>query len=126
MTRQEFMDFFRSHDGWADLTVDDKQEVFLDILQGDSDLTPDLLNGLIDNYGAANRLHIVEKKYVTLFILTMEDAELMLREIGHEPTPSQLDEMEHGIRKSIEWGLGDCWHDVMKTACEIAWEELRA
>lgn len=65
-----------------------------------------------------------ESPYATLYTLTMEDAEAVLRELGHDPSSEQLDEMEHDIRKGVEFGLGDAWHDVMRTACEIAWGEL--
>ncbi len=119
------MDFFRSENGWADLMPDDRLEVFMDILQGDSDLTANLLGDLLSRYGADDRLEVRDKEHAPLHLLTMEDAEAVLRELGHDPTPNQLDEMEHDIRKGVEWGLGECWHEVMKTACENAWQELQ-
>ena len=44
------MDFFRSEDGYAQLSTDDCHEVFRDILKGSSDLTPELLYELCDRY----------------------------------------------------------------------------
>ena len=60
-----------------------------------------------------------------LYILTMEDAEATLHELGHNPTEQQLEEMQHQIQKGVEFGLGECWHDVMRAACEDAWEYLQ-
>jgi len=51
ITRNEFMEFFRSDDGYAQLSVDDALEIFLDVLKGSSDLTEDLLLSLLDAYG---------------------------------------------------------------------------
>lgn len=119
------MDFFRSEDGWADLTAADRREVFMDILYGDDDLTADILNDLIRNYGANERLEVKDKEHPTLYILTMQDAEAVLEELGHRPTKEQIDAMERSIRKGVEAGLGDCWHDVMEVACDGAWEELQ-
>jgi hypothetical protein len=125
MTREGFMDFFRSEDGWADLTADDRREVFMTVLKSDGDVTGDILGDLIRNYGASHRLEVKDKEYPTLYVLTMEDAEAVLEELGHRPTKDQLDAMERSIRKGVEAGLGDCWHDVMTVACEGAWDELQ-
>jgi hypothetical protein len=124
MTRQDFMNYFRSENGWADLTADDRYEVFMDILHGDGDLTADILDDLIRNYGARHRLEVKDREHAPLYILTMEDAEAVLEELGHRPTKDQLDEMEYRIRKGVEWGLGECWRDVMQVACEEAWREM--
>lgn len=124
ITREEFMDFFRANEGWTQLSSDDRAEIFLDVLYGSSDVTADMLNRLIDRYGIQD-LEVKCSVHPILYVLTMEDALHILRELGHKPTPTQLDQMESRIRKGVEWGLGDCWHDVMRTACEIAWDELR-
>lgn len=187
------MEFFRSENGWADLTADDRHEVFMDILHGDGDLTADVLRDLIKYYGGSERLAVLVEKhadaqielidalagdiidelsdwlditsvdsdkhdavytqlhnwlrgrfdedegaeallsglaesssggYATLYVLTMEDAEMVLNDLGFRPTKGQLDEMEHRIRKGVEWGLGECWRDVMDAACEEAWREI--
>ena len=44
------MNFFRSDDGYSQLTADDCLELFLDILKGSSDITPELLCTLCDSY----------------------------------------------------------------------------
>jgi len=54
ITRNEFMEFFRSDEGYAQLSVDDALEIFLDILKGSSDLTEDLLLSLLDAYGVTD------------------------------------------------------------------------
>ena len=54
ITRNEFMEFFRSDEGYAELSVDDALEIFLDILKGSSDLTEDILLSLLDAYGVTD------------------------------------------------------------------------
>jgi hypothetical protein len=51
ITRNEFMEFFRSDEGYAELSADDAMEIFLDVLKGSSDLTEDVLLSLLDAYG---------------------------------------------------------------------------
>jgi hypothetical protein len=50
MTRQDFMDYFRSDDYNQQLSVDDCIEIFLNCLKGQSDITSMLLEQLCDNY----------------------------------------------------------------------------
>ncbi len=54
MARNEFMEFFRSDEGYAELPVDDTHEIFLDVLKGSSDLTEDVLLSLLDAYGVTD------------------------------------------------------------------------
>ena len=54
ITRNEFMEFFRSDEGYAELSVDDAHEIFLDVLKGSSDLTEDVLLSLLDAYGVTD------------------------------------------------------------------------
>jgi hypothetical protein len=54
------MDFFRDDSKLAALTPDDRVEIFIDILLGSSDITKELLDRLLWNYGVDN-LEIVEK-----------------------------------------------------------------
>lgn len=49
--REQFLDFFRSEHFARELTVEDRREVFLDVLEGASDLTPELIGELLDAYG---------------------------------------------------------------------------
>lgn len=52
MTRQEFMNAFRGND-WMNehLTIDDRHEIFIDVLMGSSDLTKKLFEEVCNNYG---------------------------------------------------------------------------
>ncbi len=50
ITRQQFMDFFRDDEKLNELTPDDRVEIFSTILTGGSDLTVDLLNGILGDY----------------------------------------------------------------------------
>lgn len=50
MTRDEFMEFFRDTEKLNTLSVEDRLEIFESILPGSSDITPELLNRLLDNY----------------------------------------------------------------------------
>ena len=60
--REDFMKAFRD-DEWLNtkLTPDDRLEIFASILIGSSDITKDLLDELLDNYGIDN-IDIVEKE----------------------------------------------------------------
>jgi hypothetical protein len=50
ITRQDFMDFFRDDDRLNILTNDDRLEIFSKILAGSSDITKELLDGLLSDY----------------------------------------------------------------------------
>ena len=48
------MAFFRNDEKLNTLSSEDRMEVFLQILQGSSDITKDLLNELISDYNVYN------------------------------------------------------------------------
>ena len=54
MTREDFMNFFRDDEKLSLLSADDRIEIFLQILPGNSDITEDLLNELISDYQVTN------------------------------------------------------------------------
>ena len=51
MTRDDFMAFFREDEKLNTLSADDRLEVFRTVLLGGSDLTEDLLNEILGDYG---------------------------------------------------------------------------
>ena len=57
--RNDFLYFFDSED-YDDLSPDEKVHIFLNCLQGSSDITKELLEELFSNYGVDN-LTIVER-----------------------------------------------------------------
>ncbi len=57
--REDFMSFFRNDDKLSELSTDDRIEVFKTILVGSTDITKDLLDGLLGDYGVGN-LEVVE------------------------------------------------------------------
>jgi hypothetical protein len=59
ITRHDFMSFFRNDDKLSELSTDDRIEVFKTILVGSTDITKDLLDGLLSDYGLGN-LEVVE------------------------------------------------------------------
>ena len=59
ITKKQFMDFFRSEEGYDQLTVDDCIELFSYALKGSSDFTKELLDSVLADYGVDN-LEIVE------------------------------------------------------------------
>lgn len=61
LSRDDFMNFFRDDEKLNSLSPDDRIEVFLQILQGGSDITKELLNELIYDYDVGN-LKIIEVK----------------------------------------------------------------
>ena len=61
MTRNDFMTFFRNDENLSSLSTDDRIEIFLQVLPGNSDLTKDLLNELLTDY-QVNNLHISQDK----------------------------------------------------------------
>jgi citrate lyase gamma subunit len=48
------MEFFRSEDGYVQLSPDDALEIFLDVLKGSGDLTEDVILQLLDAYGVTD------------------------------------------------------------------------
>lgn len=54
----------------------------------------------------------------TIFVLTREDVIAVAQEMGI-PEEVITDDVLHQVRKGVEFGL-ECWHDVVKTAIDIA------
>ena len=59
ISRQDFIDFFRDDDRLNLLTNDDRLEIFTQILAGSSDITKELLDGLLSDY-SVGRLKLVQ------------------------------------------------------------------
>jgi hypothetical protein len=59
ITKQQFMEFFRSEEGYIQLSADDCIELFSYALKGSSDITKELLDSVLEEYGVEN-LKIVE------------------------------------------------------------------
>lgn len=57
--RYEFMQFFRDTEKLNELTPDDRVEIFQTILLGSSDITKDLINGILVDYCVDN-LEVIE------------------------------------------------------------------
>jgi hypothetical protein len=61
------------------------------------------------------REYIRDKKI--LYVLTEDDAQGVAQaKFGRELTEHEL----LRVKKGVEWGLGDCWTDVMEAAVEGA------
>lgn len=58
ITREQFMEFFRSEDFHSKVTPDDCVEIFSTVLKGSSDISPELFNGVARDYGANNLITI--------------------------------------------------------------------
>ncbi len=56
---QMFMDFFRDDEMLNQLTADDRIEIFMEVLLGSSDITKELLEQLLSDYGVGG-LQVVE------------------------------------------------------------------
>ena len=56
ITREQFMDFFRSDQFHELLTPDDTTEIFVNVLHGSSDITIELLQEVVNNYSAGLQL----------------------------------------------------------------------
>lgn len=54
INKEDFMNFFRNDEKLNTLSNDDRIEIFLQILQGSSDITKDLLTELICDYQVHN------------------------------------------------------------------------
>lgn len=59
ITREQFMEFFRDTESLNTLTPDDRVEVFQTILLGSSDITYELIQGLLIDY-QVEHLAIIE------------------------------------------------------------------
>lgn len=65
MNRGEFMEYFRSEKFDVELSPDDKEEVFLRSLQGSDDITVELLNKLLSDYGVDDiKITKIKKKCI--------------------------------------------------------------
>jgi hypothetical protein len=62
MTRENFMSFFRNDEQLNTLSNDDKIEIFTQIISGGSDLTKELLEGILADYSVSH-LKIIDKNY---------------------------------------------------------------
>ncbi len=60
MIREDFIAFFRDDEKLETLTTDDRIEVFLGILSSGSDITKNLVDRLLSDYGV-DTLEVVEK-----------------------------------------------------------------
>ena len=58
-TRHDFMSFFRDDNKLSELSTDDRIEVFRTILTGSNDITKELLDDLLSDYGVGH-LQVVE------------------------------------------------------------------
>ncbi len=54
ITREQFLEFFRSDSFHEEMTVDDCREVWLTVLKGSSDITVETLNELLSEYNVCN------------------------------------------------------------------------
>jgi hypothetical protein len=54
ISREDFMRFFRNDDCLATLSADDRIELFLQALTGESDITVTLLSKLLSDYEVSN------------------------------------------------------------------------
>lgn len=61
ITRVDFMTFFRDDEKLSELTVDDRVEIFSNILHGSSDFTKELLNSILVDY-SVKTLVVLEVK----------------------------------------------------------------
>jgi hypothetical protein len=68
ITREQFMEFFRSEDLHNKITVDDAHEIFTGILHGDSDLTEEVFQGVINNYCKGVTIKFVDCNTVDLSV----------------------------------------------------------
>lgn len=63
--RQQFMDFYRNDETLNTLSNDDRVEIFVGILSGNSDITKELLDELISDYCVTN-LEVVETELIEI------------------------------------------------------------
>ena len=55
----------------------------------------------------------------TIFVLTKEDVIDIASEMGI-PEEAITDDVLAQVKKGVEWGLDECWHDVMREAINLA------
>jgi hypothetical protein len=60
MNKDSFMKFYRSEEGYDQLSEHDRLEIFLTIMQGSSDITAEVLRNLLEEYDIDN-INITEK-----------------------------------------------------------------
>jgi len=58
---------------------------------------------------------LTERGEKILWCIIEEDAQTMAKRlIGRELTEDEL----YGVRKGLEWGLGECYADILETAIQ--------
>lgn len=67
ITREEFMEFFRSKDFHSKVTPDDCVEIFRTVLTGSSDITTTLINEVIKDYNVEDVVAIDKNFLETYF-----------------------------------------------------------
>lgn len=90
MDRQDFMSFFRDTEKLNTLSTDDRIEVFSSILSGGSDITTELLRGLLQDYGVGDVVVYDKKQLFDMFpILSTESVTTTITQTEEE-LPQQL------------------------------------
>ena len=59
ITKQQFLEFFWSEEGYNQLSVDECIELFSSALRGSSDFTKELLDSVLSDYGV-DSLKVIE------------------------------------------------------------------
>lgn len=91
MERQDFMSFFRSDEKLNTLSTDDRIEVFSSILSGSSDITTELLQKLLQDYGVDSIVVYDKKQLFDRFpILSAESVTTTIKQ-AEEELPQKLE-----------------------------------
>lgn len=91
MDRQDFMSFFRDTEKLNTLSTDDRIEVFSSILSGGSDITVELLRGLLQDYGVDDVVVYNKKQLFDRFPILSTESPTTTTTQTEEELPQQLE-----------------------------------
>jgi len=74
ISREQFMEFFRSEDFHSKVTPDDCVEIFRTVLTGSSDITKELINDVISDYCADN-VQAIDSDYLETYYEIVREIE---------------------------------------------------
>lgn len=105
LNRNQFMKFFRDEDTLNNLSAEDRKEIFKTILQGSSDITAELLNGIIADYNVQD-LEVLDLSDKIRIVWCVEDVISIAKEDGKNVSREQAFEILKILQRDHDCNYG--------------------
>lgn len=127
ITREKFMQFFRSEEFHNKLSPDDTTEIFTKVLHGSTDVTADLLNSIISDYSVEGLEVIESNDDIAHVTWSVKDFEHRAKELeGNEDNVKfnreNFQDALHDMIKNHDASIGICWDTIdiyLHSECKI-------